>query len=134
MPTEVSGDRGGLRFIPSRVEGLTDVSEAVIYPDRLELRSAGEWIVYKFSEIARWPWPAGLRKLLAGFGWQPRWLPVADRDWFHPPRDRFFAFYTRPPVVVFLVDEDRELTYGETLFRRIQDVMLAGGFHSYDLG
>jgi hypothetical protein len=134
MAAEESDNTGGLRFVPSRVEGLPDVSEAIVYPDRLELRSAGEWVVLSFHDMARWPQPVWLRKSLAGFGWRPRWLPVADRDWFHPPRERFFAFYTRPPVVVFLTDEDRELTYGETLFRRIQDVMLAGGFHSYDLG
>ena len=30
-----------LRFVPSRVEGLPDASEAAIYPDRLELLCAG---------------------------------------------------------------------------------------------
>jgi hypothetical protein len=123
-----------IRFVPSRVEGLPDVTEAAIYADRLELLSSGEWVVFRFFDIAKWPQPAWLWRLLSRYGWRPRWLPVADRDWFHPPRDRFFTFYTRPPVVVFLLDEDRNLTYAETLFRRVQDVMLDGGFNSYDLG
>lgn len=123
-----------VRFVPSRVEGLPDVSEVVIHSDRLELMSQGQWVTFRFLDIAQWPRPAWLWRFLAGLNWRPRWLPVADRDWFHPPRDRFFRFYTRPPVVVYLAEEDRELTYGDTLFRRIQDVMLAGGFHTCDLG
>ena len=79
-----------LNFVPSRVEGLPDVTEAVVRPDRLELRSAGEWVVRPFDRMARWPRPEPLWRLLARLGWRTRWLPVADRDWFHPPRDRFF--------------------------------------------
>ena len=118
----------GLRFVPSRVEGLPDVSEVAIYPDRLELQSAGKWVVFRFTDLARWPRPAWLRRLLFRAGWRPRWLPVADRDWFHLPRDRFFAFYTRPPVIVYLTDDDPGVGYDETLFRRIQAVIGAGGF------
>jgi hypothetical protein len=40
-----------LQFVPSRVDGLQDVSEAVVYPDRLELRSAGQWVVFRFTDI-----------------------------------------------------------------------------------
>ena len=88
----------------------------------------------RFAEIARWPRPAWLWRLAARHGWRPRWLPVGDRDWFHPPRDRFFLFYTRPPIKVFLADEDREIGYGETLFRRVQEVIESGGYNTYDLG
>ena len=125
---------GWLRFVPSRVEGLPDVAEVVVYPDCLELLSAGEWVILRFAEMARWPRPARFWRALSRFGWRPRWLPVADRDWFHPPRDRFFIFYTDPSITVFLPDESRDIGYGETLFRQIQDVIEAGGFHTCDLG
>lgn len=124
----------GVRFVPSRVEGRPDVSEVAIWTDRLEVVSAGKTEVFRFSEIAEWPRPAGLWKSLSRFGWRPRWLPVADRDWFHPPRDRFFAFYTRPQIVVFLVDEDEGTGHGETLFHRIEEVIRAGGYSTFDLG
>jgi len=113
---------------------LSDVEEIVVRPDRLELFSAGGSVILRFAEIARWPRPARLWRLLSRFGWRPRWLPVADRDWFHPPRDRSFTFYTDPPITVFLPDESREIGYGETLFRQVQDVIEAGGFHTCDLG
>src|SRR5580765_6729956 len=91
-----------LRFVPSRVAGLSDVREVAIYPDRLELDSAAEIRVFNFADIARWPRPAWLWRMLSRLGWRPKWLPVADRDWFHPPADRFFVFYTTPQIVLFM--------------------------------
>jgi hypothetical protein len=129
-----SDDGPFLKFVPSRVEGLPDVSEVVVRPDRIELRSAGEWVSIRFADIARWPRPAWLWRLASRYGRRPRWLPVADRDWFHPPRDRFFLFYSRPPVKVYLADEDRGIGYWESLFRRMQEVIEAGGYNTFDLG
>jgi hypothetical protein len=124
----------GLRFVPSRVEGLPGVTEVAVYPDRMDLLSEGRWVSFLFADIARWPRPAWLWRRVARLGWRPRWLPVGWRDWFHPPSQRFFRFRTRPPIVVYLPDEPRATDYGSTLFRRVQDVMLAGGFGTWDLG
>jgi hypothetical protein len=125
---------GGLWFVPSRVEGLPDVTKVAVYPDRLELLSAGQWVVFRFADIAAWPRPAFLWRRLARLGWRPRWLPVGERDWFHPPWERFFRFDTRPRIVVYMPDEPTDTSYGSTLFRRVQDVMLQGGFSTWDLG
>lgn len=122
-----------LRFVPSRVEGLPSVTEVVVFPDRLELLSAGEWVVIRLADIAKWPRPRRLLRLLARFGWRPSWLPVADRDWFHAPADRFFRFYTTPPVVVYVPDEEG-VGYAETCFRRLHHVIGLGGFGTFDLG
>ena len=54
-----------LRFVPSRVDGVRDVVEAAVYPDRLELRCADRLVVYRFDEIAEWPSPAWLWRLFA---------------------------------------------------------------------
>ena len=48
---------GSLRFVPSRVEGLPLVTEVVIFPDRLELLSAGQRVVFRLTDIAQWPRP-----------------------------------------------------------------------------
>jgi len=124
----------GLRFIPSRVEGLPEVTEVTVYSNRLELLSSGRWLVFPFADIAAWPCPAFLWRRLARLGWRPRWLPVGERDWFHPPSERFFRFHTRPPIVVYLPDEPIETTFGRTLFWRVQEVMLQGGFNTSELG
>jgi hypothetical protein len=127
-------EAGGLRFVPSRVEGLHDVTEVAVHADRLELNSAGRWVAFRFDDIAAWPRPAFLWRWFASLGHRPRWLPVGERDWFHPPSERFFRFYTQPRIVIYMPDESREMSYGSTLFRRVQDVMLEGGFNTWDLG
>jgi hypothetical protein len=60
-------------------------------------------------------------------------LPVGDRDWFHDPPDRFFRFFTTPPVTVYMPNESG-VEYEHTCFRRLQDVIAEGGFITHDLG
>ncbi len=104
-----------------------------MFPDRLELLSAGEWVVIRLADIAKWPRPWWFWRGMTRFGWRPNWLPVADRDWFHAPPDRFFRFYATPPVVVYMPDE-AGVGYAETCFRRLQMVIGIGGFGTFDLG
>jgi hypothetical protein len=47
---------------------------------------------------------------------------------------RFFRFYTRPEVTVYMPYEPRGLGYGVTMFRQVQDVIGLGGFGTFDLG
>jgi hypothetical protein len=125
----------GLRFVPSAVEGLPSVTEAAVFPDRLELLSAGRLVVVRFLDVARWH---GLGWLYCPLSWLGGrvlgWPMVADRDWFHPPAGRFFRFFTTPPITVYMPDEPPETSYGQTMFRRVQDVLAAGGFGTCDLG
>lgn len=124
-----------LRFVPSAVDGLPAVTEAVLFPDRLGLLSEGKWVVIRFLDIARWYRHGWFYRPLARLGlgiWERP--SVAERDWFHPPAGRFFRFYTEPRVTIYMPDEPPETNYGQTLFRRIQSVLAAGGFGSDDLG
>ncbi len=123
-----------LRFVPSRVEGLSDVTEVAIYPDRLELQSAGRWVVYPFMAMARWPEPAWLWRFLYRVGWRPHCLPVADRDWFQRPPDRFFVFYTSPKLVLYMPDDECYTPREATYFAEVQEILQMGGFGTYDLG
>ena len=126
-------DEKCLRFVPSGVERLPEVTEVVVRPDRLEVRTEGRWLTFRLTDIARWPRPAWLWRVLYRLGWKPRWRPVADRDWFHRPRERFFAFYTEPRLVVRMpADEPPERDRG--CFGRMQQVLWAGGFQTFDLG
>jgi len=122
-----------LRFTPTECEGLPEVSEIAVFPDRLEIQTAGTCHVVRFHEIARWPRPAWLRRLIARIGLRPRWLPVGQRDWFHPPGQRSFRFFTTPPLKVCVPDTE-EMSYGTTVFRQVQDVMHQGGYSTWDLG
>lgn len=124
-----------LRFVPSAVEGLTNVSEVAVFPDRLELFSEGQWIVFEFRDIARWYRRGWLYRPLVWLGFPIGGLPsVADRDSFHPPAGRFFRFYTKPAVTVYMPHEPPELDYVDTLFWRVQNIIGQGGFSTFDLG
>ena len=109
------------------------VSEVVVYADRVELRTAEELRVVRFIDIARWPRPVWLWKLLSKIGVFRGALFVADRDWFHPMPEKFFAFYTAPPIVVYMPEDGRD-GYHESDFLRVQEVMRQGRLRSFDLG
>jgi hypothetical protein len=119
--------------VPSRVEGLPDVTTVTVFPDRIELASGNRLIAHRFVDIARWPRPS-LWKVLYWLGVRPRWLPVADRDWFQEPADMFFEFYTHPRLKVCMPREESNGSYGSSFFVRIQSVLRQGGFHTFDLG
>jgi len=123
-----------LRFIPSRVDGLASVTEVVVFPDRLELLSASEWVVVRFLDIGRWHKLGWLWRPVARLGWVCAYPCVADRDWFHSPSARFFRFFTQPPMTVYMSEESSDLGYAQTMFRRVQEVIAAGGFATFDLG
>ena len=122
-----------LRFVPSRVQGLPDVSEVCLFHDRLEARSAGEWVVFRFMDMASWPQPAWFWRLLHRAGWRSAGPPVGERDWFQSPPDRYFSFYSEPPLVVFMPVDERD-DYDRSTFMQIFHIMAGGGFHTNDLG
>jgi hypothetical protein len=110
------------------------VTSVTVFADRIELVSAAGTVTHRFTAIARWPKPALLWKLLYRLDVKPRWLPVADRDWFHEPADMFFAFYTTPRLKVCMPRDESKEDYGSSYFVRIQNVLREGGFQTYDLG
>ena len=124
----------GLRFVPSRVDGHPDVREVAVFPDRLQLRAADKWVSFPFAAMAQWPRPTWFWRLVGCFGWRPHYLMVGERDWFHPPAERFFRFYTSPSVVVYMPDECDQTNYMNTWFWRVQEVMYRGGYNTWDLG
>jgi hypothetical protein len=121
------------RLVPNRVEGLPDVSEVIVRPDRLEVRSAGHWVAFRMAGMARWPRPARMWRLLARLGWQRRSVPVADGDWLHHPPDRYFRFYTFPRIVVCM-PTDEPIARPGSCFARVQEILAVGGFHAVERG
>lgn len=66
-------------------------------------------------------------------GMPPRAVIVGERDWFHPPQDRYFRFYTSPPMTVYM-PSDETVGYEESVFFRVQTVIRCGGYETFDLG
>src|SRR5262245_14646023 len=125
----------GLRFAPGAVEGLPDVTEMEVFPDRLELLSEGRWVTIRFPSIARWHRRGRLYRALARLGlgvWG--WPSVADRLWRPRPCVSIFAFYTDPRVVVHVPYYPTDVSYTDKVFQRVKLVMAAGGFGTFDMG
>jgi hypothetical protein len=129
---EMTGVPRSVRFVPSRVVGLPGVAEVIVFPVRMELLSKGRPVTVRFADIAKWPRPRWLSRLGKRLG-RRSWLPVADRDFFHSPPDRFFRFYTDPPLVVYMPVADSYARKG-SCFAAVQEVLAAGGFSTFDLG
>lgn len=106
-----------VRFRPSRVEGLAQVTCVVVHADRLEVESAGAWLTFPYWEMGR---PQTLfGRLLHPLGVRVGRYVIGARDWFHAPRDRFFRFDASRPLTVFLPDmPDDE---GRRLFIEIRE-------------
>lgn len=122
-----------VHFVPSRVEGIAELESVTVFPDRLEFGGSGGARSVRFVDIAEWPWPKAIRRALFRLGFKPRWLPVADRDWFRDPAERYFTFYTEPRLRLFMPVDERPERDGST-FARIERVIQSGGFATCDLG
>ncbi len=124
---------GVVRFRPSRAEGLPDVREVIVRPDRLVVNTAGRWVTFLFRRIGRRQESRVMSFVKRLIGRHPWRVMVADRDWFHPPRDRFFLWYTDPPLRTCM-PEDEPADHASSYFARIQAVLGEGGYATFDLG
>lgn len=123
---------GRLQFVPRRVRGIQGVTAVAVYPDRLELETADGVITHWFKDISRWPTPPIVWKFLYRFGVKPRWLPVAARCWSIEPADRYFSFYTKPRIKIYMpMDEIKD--YEASYFYRIVRVICEREFHTDDM-
>jgi hypothetical protein len=109
------------------------VTEVAVHSDRLEFLSNGGWLSIQLFDIAEWPRPRWLWRSLGLLGLRPRSLMVGEREFCRPASERYFRFFTRPPLTIYMPDEPEGTSYGNMLFRRIQDELSLGGFHTFDL-
>lgn len=122
-----------ITFIPSRVDGLAEVSSVTVWPFRLDLETADGTHEFSFKVMGKIQESGIMRWMKGFFGEEPRGMLVADRDWFHPPQDRFFRFYTDPPITIYM-PADEVVGYEESVFFRVQAVIRSGGYETFDLG
>jgi hypothetical protein len=120
-----------MRVVPTRTEGLPEVTEVIFYHDRMTVCSAGQWIAIPFAPLARWPRPVRIRKALAYFGVQPLWRTIADRSWVDTETESLFEFYSNPPFKLWLpYDAD----YVSSPYFQLQQFLRQGGYDTFDMG
>jgi hypothetical protein len=119
-----------IEFVPSRVDGMADVVRVALTRKGLELWTSQRCRTVSWLSME----PSPFRQLLRRLGLRSAPLFVADRDWFHPPAERFFRFYTTPRMTICLPDEPRKIPYDETFFFRVRMFLEQNGLATNDLG
>jgi hypothetical protein len=122
-----------IRFVPSRVVGLSEVMDVSVFPDRIQFHGTSSDRTFNFATIGHRQEPTLISLLKRMAFRSPFPKMVADRDWFHDPPNRFFAFYTEPRITVYMPADD-DSDYATSRFFRIQQVIRSGGFETFDLG
>lgn len=122
-----------ITFTPSRVDWITEVHSVTIWPNCLGVETADGGQKFRFEEIGRIQESGIMRFMRWLSGSRPFGMLVADRDWFHPPQNRFFRFYTDPPMTVYMPSNET-VGYEDSFFFRIQAVIGCGGYETFDLG
>ena len=128
----MSHDRNVVRFVPSHFEGLSDVEEVIVRPDQLEVKSAGRWLMFPFASIARPQEHAATSFFKRIMGMRVCPPMVGERDWCQTPNERFFVWYTDPPLKTCMPKTEGG-DYGTSHFPRVHEVLAEGGFATFDL-
>ena len=119
-----------VRFVPAEVEGVTSVSEVVVFPDRLVLERPVGTITYVLRDFARPQENLVVRVVKRLFRMKPYpWL-VGDREWCTDRR--YVRFFTNPPVKVY-TPPDHDMEYGDTYIAKINAVLDKGGYMTFDM-
>jgi hypothetical protein len=115
------------------VDGLSSVSLVTVYPDRVLLDTESEIRIVSFASIGQLQEPrlSALRKRCTLR--RPYARMVADRNWFNNPAKRFFTFYTKPRITIFMPSDD-VADYITCYFSRVHDVIHSDRFATFDLG
>jgi hypothetical protein len=114
------------------VRGLPDVDEVAVFPDRLEVRTRGQWRVFSFAEIGAWLEPPWLARLKQRLRLLPYRKQVAELVYVREPyEESYFEFFTDPRLRVHMPAGDAPL-YPDSVFWRIQDVLRSGGYAAED--
>ncbi len=122
-----------ITFTPSRTKWLTEIDRVTVWPNRLVVETAAGHETFSFEKIGKIRESGIMRTMRWLSGSKPFGMLIADRDWFHPPQDRFFRFYTDPCMTVYMPTDDT-VGYEESVFFRIQAVIRSGGYETLDLG
>src|SRR5712671_5517106 len=90
----------GVQFEPSRVEGVSNVIEVAVYPDRLELRGDRGWVSVGYEPMITREGPMTIFERLFA-SWQSR-PPVAEIHFSQDPyAESFVRFLTDSPITLY---------------------------------
>ncbi|MDF1816766.1 MAG: hypothetical protein P1V20_31475 [Verrucomicrobiales bacterium] len=122
-----------IAFSPAGVEGVQAVTEVVIHFDRVVFHGKNnseqqflfcEMNNGRSSKIRPW-WKSFLPKPEGGI--------VGEREFCKPPGEQYFRWFTSPQITTYTPPDADDVSYDQTLFYRIHEVMSQGPFRTLDL-
>jgi hypothetical protein len=103
-----------VRFVPSRVEGASDVSEAAVFATRFALKIGDRWQRFEFDSFA------GRRRVVGN-------ISFSRANY----TDSFVRFHTEPSITIYMPVEGPR-AYPDSHFWRLQQVVRGGGYELED--
>jgi len=129
-PAEI---QDGVRFIPSKVEGVPgNVVEAFVFTDRLELVGDQGRTTIPFDSFTTRPSPPSVFRRLVGGGPTRPHVAVLSFARGHYP-DSFIRFLTPQPVTLYMPAEG-PTRFPDSVFARVLRTLHAGGYGVRDVG
>ena len=121
-----------VEFVPSRSEGLADVTLVRFEPYRLTVVTGGAQKSFAYADFAQWPRPALVWRSLWRLGWRRTYLPVGERHWSVDHQAARIRFFTKPSLTIWMPEAGHR-PYGTSPWRRIQERLGASGFATWDM-
>src|SRR3954454_9246626 len=117
----------GVRFVPSRVDGVSGVREVAVFADRLEMLGGRGWVSVPFADIARHPIepPTIFERLFRVDRYRPPVIGIR----FSKERytDSHIRVLTEPPITLYM-PADGPTQFPDSTFAQILQRTRAGDY------
>jgi len=118
----------GVRFVPSRVDGVSGVREVAVFPDRLEVLGDRGWVAVPFADFAQGAEKRGFFTRNPKLGRVGAILYSTEKY-----ADSHIRFLTDPPITIYM-PADGPTQFPNSVFWRIQRTITAGRYEVIDSG
>jgi hypothetical protein len=117
-----------VRFVPSRVEGVSGVCEVAVFPDRLEVLGERGWVAVSFADFAKGAQKSWLLNRKPKLGRVGAILYSTQRY-----GDSHVRFLTDPPITIYM-PANGPTQFPHSVFWQIQRTIRSGRYELIDLG
>ena len=129
MPDPAPSD---VEIAPFRSEGIEAVRMVRFDADAMTVHAGDRPLLFRYVDIAAWPFPAALRRLAWSLGWR-NWSPaVGKRHWHTDHRYAHIEFFITPRLTIWM-PADGHRHYATSPWVQIQRRLGASGFITWDM-
>jgi hypothetical protein len=128
MPDTVPSD---VEIVPLRSEGIEAVTLVRFDAEGLTVR-ADQTLIFRYVDIAAWPFPAPLRGLMWRLGWRRSTASVGKRHWHTDHQYARIEFFTTPRLTIWMPPEGHR-RYATSPWVQFQRRLAASGFCTWDM-